>query len=172
MPRISSAFATVSVSTPQSALPVDRDEIGQVVLALRVLRRDAAHRVEQAVEREGVDAGVDLADRAFRRASRPVLDDTCNLARRIGRSGRSRAGRRRRRSRPSPPRRSRRAVDERLQRVGRQQRHVAGQQDQRAGRAGAAPARPSAGRGRAELWLLDHESEARCAASADFSASA
>ena len=61
------------------ALPVDRDEIGQVILALRVFRADAAHRVEQPVEREGVNARVDLADRPLGRRGVLLLDNTCNL---------------------------------------------------------------------------------------------
>ena len=48
MPRISSAFATVTVSTPRPARPVDRDEIGQVVLALGVLGGDARARASNS----------------------------------------------------------------------------------------------------------------------------
>ena len=39
-------------------------------------------RVEQPVEREGVDAGVDLADLPLGRRGVALLDDPCNLARR------------------------------------------------------------------------------------------
>ena len=43
---------------------VDGDQVGQVVLALRVLRRDAAKRVEQRRQVEGVDAAVDFLESA------------------------------------------------------------------------------------------------------------
>ena len=56
MPRISSGSATRHRLDRAAALAVDRDEIRQVVLALRVLGGDAADGVEQPVEREGVDA--------------------------------------------------------------------------------------------------------------------
>ena len=106
MPRISSGFGTVTVSTRRPRLPVDGHQVGQVVLALRVFGGDAAHGVEQPVERERVDAGVDLADRPLGRAGVLLLDNTCNLLAGCGRCGRSRAGARRRRSRRWRPPRS------------------------------------------------------------------
>src|SRR6185369_3171230 len=39
-----------------AALPVDGDQIGQVILVLRVLGGNTAHGVEQSIEREGVNA--------------------------------------------------------------------------------------------------------------------
>ena len=78
----------------QLAAAVDGNEIGQVVLALRVLRRDAAKRVEQRRQVERVDAAVDFPDLPLGRRGVPLLDDPGDPARRCGRCGRSRrAGR-------------------------------------------------------------------------------
>src|SRR5436309_16136893 len=60
-------------------LSEDLDEIRQVVLLLDVLRRDTPDRVEQPAKREGVDAGVDLADLAFGRRGVLLLDYARNL---------------------------------------------------------------------------------------------
>ena len=70
-----------------------RDQIGQVVLALRVLRRDAAKRVEQRRQVEGVDAAVDFLDLPFRRARRRAPRRSGRCGRSSGRSGRSRTAR-------------------------------------------------------------------------------
>ena len=48
-----------------AALLVNRDEIRQVVLALRVISRDRADGLEEAVEGEGVDTGIDLPNLPF-----------------------------------------------------------------------------------------------------------
>src|SRR5204863_4099759 len=64
---------------PPAALPVDRDEVWKVVLALRILRRNAADRVEEPLEREGVDAGIDLLDLALPRGRVLFLNNPCNL---------------------------------------------------------------------------------------------
>ena len=46
-----------------ASLPAeDRHQVRKVVLALRVLGRDAAHRIEETIQRERVNAGVDLPD--------------------------------------------------------------------------------------------------------------
>src|SRR5918999_249737 len=47
-------------------LPVraeDRQDVGEVVLALGVVRGDPLERLDERATGEGVDAGVDLADR-------------------------------------------------------------------------------------------------------------
>ena len=54
---------------------VDGDEIGQVVLVLRVFGGDAAHRFEEALELEGVDARVDFPNRLFGRRRVLLFDD-------------------------------------------------------------------------------------------------
>ncbi len=58
---------------------VNRHQVGQVVLALCILGGDAANRVEQPVERERVNAGVDFLNRTFGRAGILLLNNTCNL---------------------------------------------------------------------------------------------
>ena len=78
---------------PKSPFAVDGDEVGKVVLALSILGADRPDSIEKSVQREGVDAGVDFADVPLDRDGITLLDDTCNLARRIGRCGRSRADR-------------------------------------------------------------------------------
>ena len=65
----------VYVATDPPPAPVDGDQIGQVVLALGVVRADLLERVEQRLERERVDAGVDLLDLALRRRRIALLDD-------------------------------------------------------------------------------------------------
>ena len=67
----------------QPALPVDLHEIRQVVLFLRVLRGDAPDRVEQSLERERVNAGIDLPDLPLGRAWRPSPRQYVQSARRI-----------------------------------------------------------------------------------------
>ena len=62
-----------------SPLSINRDQIRQVVLALRIFSGDAAHRVEQPCELEGVDTRINLADLALGRAGVLLLDNTCNL---------------------------------------------------------------------------------------------
>ena len=117
-------------------------------------------RVEQPVQRERVDPGVDLADRPLRRRRVPLLDNPCNRLAVRGRCGRSREGLDDR----GDDRRGRAGGDVSSTSVfkvfSRQERHVARQQDQRA----ALPARHRFGRqqgmGRAELWLLHHKREA------------
>ena len=55
------------------------DDVGQVVLALRVLRHQLGHRLAQKIDGRGVDAGVDLVDLALGRRGVLVLDDAGHL---------------------------------------------------------------------------------------------
>jgi hypothetical protein len=59
---------------------IDGDEFGEVELPLGVVRRDAAERLEERGQIEGVDAAVDLADRLLRRRGVALLNDTRDLA--------------------------------------------------------------------------------------------
>jgi hypothetical protein len=65
------------------ALAVHRDEIGEVVLALGVVRRQLVQRREQRLERERVDAAVDFPDAALVAGGVPLLDDALHLAGRV-----------------------------------------------------------------------------------------
>ena len=60
-----------------------RDDVGQVVLALRVVVPERASHVRQLRGRRGHDAGVDLADRALARRRVLLLDDLPHRAARI-----------------------------------------------------------------------------------------
>ena len=80
MPRISSGFATRHCGDGQPALPVDADQVRQVVLALRVLGRDAAHGVEQRAKVEGVDAALISCDRPLVGRGVALLDDPRDAA--------------------------------------------------------------------------------------------
>ena len=71
-------------------LAIDRDEIGQVVLALFVRGADRVERGEQRGEVERVDAGIDFGDRLLRGGGVALLDDLRDLAAACGRCGRSR----------------------------------------------------------------------------------
>ena len=120
------------------ALPVgaqQRQHVGQVELALRVVGRRAPQRLEQVAARERVDAGVDLADRLLlgrRVAGRLGLHHALDAARRRrGRRGRSRAGRRAPSSPSWPPRRSPRGRARAPDRLGGDQRHVAVEHEHR-----------------------------------------
>ena len=73
----------------QPALAIDPHEIGQIVLPLGVRRADRSQRVEQRLRREGVNAAVDLVDRALSRASRPCARRSPRCGRPGGRSGRN-----------------------------------------------------------------------------------
>ena len=77
------------------ALPVDGDQVGQVVLSLGVFGSDAAHRVEQSVEGEGVDARVDLLDGPLVGCGVLLFDDPLARDPRSARCVRSRTVRRR-----------------------------------------------------------------------------
>ena len=83
----------------------DRDDVGEVLLALGVVGRRAGQRLAQQRGVEGVDAGVDLADGALVGASASrcstMRGDLAVAGR--ARPGRSRSGRRPRRSARSRP---------------------------------------------------------------------
>ena len=64
----------------QLAPPIDRHEVGQVVLPLRVLRRDGAERVEQRGQVKCVDAAVDFLDGALGRRRVALLDNPRDLS--------------------------------------------------------------------------------------------
>ena len=59
--------------------PGDREDVGEVHLALRVVGADAAERIAQHREVEGVDARVDLVDRELVVGGVLVLDDAQHL---------------------------------------------------------------------------------------------
>ena len=77
--------------------PGDGDDVGEVLLALRVVGADVGQRVAQHVGVEGVDAGVDLGERALGVGGVLVLDDLLDppavaahdpaVARRVGEVG-------------------------------------------------------------------------------------
>ena len=69
---------------------IDRDQIGQVVLALFVRGADRVERVEQRRQIERVDAGVDFGDRLLRRRWRRAPRRSSRSGRWCGRCGRSR----------------------------------------------------------------------------------
>jgi len=112
-------------------LPVNPDQVGQVVLALGVLRRNRPDGVKKAVEFEGINPGVNLSNITFGRGGVLVLHDACNLL--AGPHDAAVAVRpinagchdRHRRVRASM------RIDEVFQRVRGQQRHVARQQNDR-----------------------------------------
>ncbi len=64
----------------------DRDDVGQVVLALRVMRADPANPVEQPLERERVDPGIHLANQPLLGRGVPFLHNTGKLAARFARA--------------------------------------------------------------------------------------
>ena len=59
----------------QFAPVIDGDQVGQVVLPLRVLSGNAPQRIEQRAEVERIDAGVDFLDLPLGRRGIPLLDD-------------------------------------------------------------------------------------------------
>jgi hypothetical protein len=59
--------------------PEDGHEVGQVILVLGILGRDAAHRVEQTSQREGINTRIDFTDFLLSRRRVLVLNDPCNL---------------------------------------------------------------------------------------------
>src|SRR5688572_28267840 len=63
-----------------SLLPINGDEIRQVVLALLVRGANRVERLEERLEREGVDAGVDLGNFALRVGGVALLDDLRDAA--------------------------------------------------------------------------------------------
>ncbi len=144
----------------ETPLAVHRDQVGQVVLLLRILRRDGAHRVEEPVEREGINAGIDLADVPFRRAGVAFLNNTCNLL--AGSDDAAVAagtvdprGQHCRRGA-----RGRVVIQQPLQRFRREHRHIAGEQHERSG---LAAKRRFGHKQRVcgpPLWFLDHKREA------------
>ena len=60
--------------------PIDGDQVGQVILALRVLGADAPQRVEKPFQVEGIDPGIDFLDLPLRRRGVTLLDDPGHLA--------------------------------------------------------------------------------------------
>ena len=78
MPRISCGLSTSKRFDRQLPPAVDGDQIGQVVLALRVLRRDPAQGVEQRRQVEGIDAAVDFPNLAHLRGGVALLHDPGN----------------------------------------------------------------------------------------------
>ena len=64
----------------EPAPPVERHHVWQVILALRVLRRDAGEGLEQPVKGEGVNASVDFANQTLGRAGVTLFDDTGNFS--------------------------------------------------------------------------------------------
>ena len=142
------------------SLAENRHEVGQIVFALGVVGGDGSHGVEEALEREGVNAGIDLVDVALRRAGVALLDDTCNplagsddsaVAVRVGHDRGDDRGRGARLSV---------MIRQILQGLRREQRHVAREEDQGAGR--TAERRRCRQRMRGpELWLLHHEADTR-----------
>jgi hypothetical protein len=115
------------------AAPVDADEVRQIELPLRVLRRDTSKRVEQRREVEGVDAGVDLANLPLRRRRVALFHDAGNVAvhaddatvaiRALDRGRDDGCGRRGRRV----------CLEQLPQRRGREERYVAREQNDGAG---------------------------------------
>ena len=139
----------------------DPGQVGEVVLALVVRRADAAQRIEEPVQREGVDPAVELGQRPFggRRVALlddpgepPVLADDAAEAGRVGQvrreDGGRRAGRLMVRQQPAD-------------RLGREHRHVAVEQDDRPGLAGQRRLGLEQGVAGPELRLLDHGPDAR-----------
>jgi hypothetical protein len=62
------------------ATAIDADEIGEVVLALRVVRRERIERLEERRRRKRVDAAVDLADRALLARRVALFDNAHDLS--------------------------------------------------------------------------------------------
>lgn len=62
-----------------SGLAMNGHEVGKVGPPLRVGRADAADRIEQPGQVEGIDACIDLRDGTHSRAGVFLLDNTCNL---------------------------------------------------------------------------------------------
>ena len=60
-----------------------RDDVGQVVLALRVMRNKLRDPTGEEGGRRGDEAGVDLVDRTLRRRRVAILDDRCHAARAV-----------------------------------------------------------------------------------------
>src|SRR5450432_1573775 len=107
----------------------DGDDVGQVVLALRVLGDEPGRRLSQEVRGRGVDAGVDLGERALVGRRVLLLDDTYDVAARVTHDApvARGVGRRRRDERETFV--ATRGPHERLQRLPPQQRHVAVQHE-------------------------------------------
>ena len=59
--------------------PKDCDQVGQVVLVLRVQSGNAANPIEQSAQGKGINTGIDFADFPLRRRRVFFLDDTGNL---------------------------------------------------------------------------------------------
>ena len=74
-PRSSSASAMVNVSTRRPSARKMPEQVGEVVLALVVRRADPAQRVEEPVQRERVDAAVELGERLLGGRRVALLDD-------------------------------------------------------------------------------------------------
>jgi hypothetical protein len=138
----------------------DADEIGQVVLPLRVLRRDAVKRREQRRQVEGIDAAVDLGDRALGRGRVLLLDDPGDsalvsddaaIAEGGGDVRRQHRGRRSRRSM---------MVDQATKRRGGEQRDVAVNQHQGSGSGGEQRLGLEQGVGSAALRFLGNRLDA------------
>src|SRR5450759_3491919 len=66
-------------SHPAPRPPVDSDQVGEVILLLRIVRGHLAERREQRLEVERVDARVDLSDLSLAGRRVPLLDDAEDL---------------------------------------------------------------------------------------------
>ena len=94
----------------------------------------------------------------------PLLDNTCNPLAVPDDSAVARTDPRRPRSRPWRAAPVDVVIDQRFQSVSADSSGTSPDSSTtRSGRSAKRPARPSAGRGRAELWLLDHKRETRLA---------
>ena len=111
-PSVSVGSVTTWAWTRRPVSPQQREDVGQVELALGVVRAQPLEGVEQVAAVEGEDAGVDLADRELlgrRVARRPWSPRRARRRRRRrARRARSRRGRRAPWWPWSPPRRRRR----------------------------------------------------------------
>ena len=150
----------VNVSTPPAVGQEDPGQVGQVVLALIVRRADPAQRVEEPVEREGVDAAVEFGQRllGWRRVALlddpgepPVLAHDAAQAGRVGQvRGENRGGRAGRlmvRQQPADG-------------LGREHRHVTVEQHDRPGLTGQRRLGLEQGVAGSELRLLDDRPDA------------
>ena len=148
----------------QSARAIGLDQVGEVILALRVRRPEPAQGREQRLEIERVDAAVDFADLALLRRGVLVLDDGHQLiaaaddppvARRVLQHG----GHHRRGGAALAV-----ARDQGSNGFRPQQRHVSGQQHHRAARAAQVRFRLEQRVAGAELRLLHDEVQSADAA--------
>ena len=102
-----------------------RDDVGQVVLPLRVARRQPGGRLAEKIDRAAVDAGVHLGDGALLRRGVLLLDDADHVAPLVAQDPAvaGRIGRRRRHHRQAAV--AARGPHQRRQRLAPEERHVA-----------------------------------------------